>query len=319
MNLEKKISIIVVCYNQQDTIARTLDSILAQQDCSPFEILVSDDCSADSTAEIARKYASKYPELIKVHVNEHNLGVQKNYFDAMRRAEGIYIADCAGDDYWCDPLKLAKEEKVLDAYPEVTLVHTGWEYEYPDGSSLHFSPADDPRPDNLLSRDALIQHLCGTVKPFIHLCTSLYRKKPILDALEKNPDIFLNPDYRCEDLQVSAAAAAAGNIAFIPDVTLRYSVGHNSISSAESAAKSFDFYFGTTSLRLKLINLHNIPENFKKETIRRYADYMMWLAYRAKSPARVTKLKNWLQKNGFRLTLKQSAYRLLVKYGTKRE
>ena len=42
------ISVIVVTYCQEDTLGRTLDSILAQELDCPYEILVSDDCSSDS-------------------------------------------------------------------------------------------------------------------------------------------------------------------------------------------------------------------------------------------------------------------------------
>ena len=43
-----KVSVIVICYNQRDTISRALDSVLAQEDCD-YEVIIGDDASADGT------------------------------------------------------------------------------------------------------------------------------------------------------------------------------------------------------------------------------------------------------------------------------
>jgi glycosyltransferase involved in cell wall biosynthesis len=46
-HLKDLISVIVCTYNQQDTIGRTLDSILSQECHLPFEIIIGEDCSLD--------------------------------------------------------------------------------------------------------------------------------------------------------------------------------------------------------------------------------------------------------------------------------
>lgn len=45
---------IVVTYNQRDSISRTLDHILSQRVDFPFEIVVGDDASADGTRACVR-------------------------------------------------------------------------------------------------------------------------------------------------------------------------------------------------------------------------------------------------------------------------
>ena len=55
-------------------------------------------------------------------------GIIDNYFDTLLDCRGRYIADCAGDDFWIDPLKLEKEVNILEQHPEVTLVHTAFNY-----------------------------------------------------------------------------------------------------------------------------------------------------------------------------------------------
>ena len=48
---EKKISIITVCYNAQETIQYTIDSVLSQQ-YSNFEYIIIDGQSTDMTCSI---------------------------------------------------------------------------------------------------------------------------------------------------------------------------------------------------------------------------------------------------------------------------
>ena len=104
--MENKISVVVCTYNQEDTIARTLDSILMQQCHLPYEIIIGEDCSTDNTLSICQQYAEHHPGIIRVMANKPNKGVVRNYFDCLLAADGKYIADCAGDDFWTDPLKL---------------------------------------------------------------------------------------------------------------------------------------------------------------------------------------------------------------------
>ena len=55
------ISVIVVTYNQEHTIARTLDSILAQRTAAAYEIVIGDDCSTAVTAAVCRRYPARFP------------------------------------------------------------------------------------------------------------------------------------------------------------------------------------------------------------------------------------------------------------------
>ena len=50
--MEEMISVVVVTYNQAETIGRTLDSVLMQQCHVPFEIVIGEDCSTDDTRAI---------------------------------------------------------------------------------------------------------------------------------------------------------------------------------------------------------------------------------------------------------------------------
>lgn len=101
-------SVEVTTYNQKDFIAQTLQSIIDQKHNYKYEILVSDDCSTDGTQDVIREFEKKYPYVVKPVYNEKNIGAMANYYATVARAQGKYLMECAGDDYWL-PGKVEKQ------------------------------------------------------------------------------------------------------------------------------------------------------------------------------------------------------------------
>ena len=89
--MENLISVVVCTYNQEATIARTLDSILMQQCHVPYEIILGEDCSTDGTLAICETYASKHPDKIRLLANKENKGLLDNYFDCISYMEVVFI------------------------------------------------------------------------------------------------------------------------------------------------------------------------------------------------------------------------------------
>ncbi len=111
------LSIAVATYNHEKYIAQALESFLMQKTNFRVEIIVNDDASTDATAQIAKQYDGKYPNLFSNFYqpeNQYSKGV-KPWFDILfPAAKGKYIALCEGDDYWTDPLKLQKQVEFLE-------------------------------------------------------------------------------------------------------------------------------------------------------------------------------------------------------------
>ncbi len=250
--MENMISVIVCTFNQEDTISRTLDSILCQKCHVPFEIIIGEDCSTDGTLAICKTYQQKYPDIIRILTNHPNKGIVENYYDCLLACKGEYIADCAGDDYWVDDHKLEKELRVLEEHQEVTMVHTGWQI-IPQFSSEILPPTPQSYTSAITDGKLMLEDIVTqTSTPVIHLCTSLYRKETFLKAYQKDEYLFRNQGFGCEDLQLSFIMALNGNIAYIPDVTLNYNMGNGSISNQADEEKQFHFIAKTTSLRVYL-------------------------------------------------------------------
>jgi len=120
------VSIIVISYNQEKTIAKALDSLLSQKTNYSYQIVISDDNSDDSTYIILQKYKEMFPHKILLNRNKSNLGIVGNYFTAYHYCLGKYICCCAGDDWWVDAYKIQKQVDVLENYSDVGLVYSNY-------------------------------------------------------------------------------------------------------------------------------------------------------------------------------------------------
>ena len=281
MKQEKSLISVVVCtYNQQDTIGRTLDSILMQQCHVPYEIVIGEDCSTDNTLAICQEYATKHPDIIRILANKPNKGVQDNYFDCVLAAHGQYIADCAGDDFWIDPLKLEKEVTIMETHPEVTLVHTDWQQYNETKGSATPSPKKPFTEAITKGAEMLEAIITQTDVPVIHLNTSLYRREIIVNALQQDESTFRNPDYGCEDVQVAFVEAQHGDIAYLSDVTLNYSQGHESVSTSTDYRKVYHFTLQTTRLTYHIAQQHHMGSTAIDTYFRQRCHALLMCAFR---------------------------------------
>jgi len=94
----KKVSVVMCTYNGEKYLSEQLDTIL-QQTYPIHEIIVQDDNSTDGTISILEHYQSGNP-LITIYRNSVQKGINRNFFTAMARATGDYIAISDQDDLW---------------------------------------------------------------------------------------------------------------------------------------------------------------------------------------------------------------------------
>lgn len=107
-----EVSVVCITYNQAPYVEKMLRSIINQKTNFEYEILIHDDASNDMTQMIIRKYANKYPKMVKPilqNENQFSKGINPNISYNYPRVQGKYIAYCEGDDYWNCPNKLQKQ------------------------------------------------------------------------------------------------------------------------------------------------------------------------------------------------------------------
>src|SRR5436190_3330060 len=93
-----KVSVLIVAYNQERYIEQAVRSALMQQATFPFELVIGEDCSTDSTRAILQKLAAENPDRIRLFCHEKNLGMLNNYRTMVMKCTGEYLAVLEGDD-----------------------------------------------------------------------------------------------------------------------------------------------------------------------------------------------------------------------------
>lgn len=174
-----KVSVITLTYNQEKYIRQALDGILNQKTNFKFEVIVSDDCSIDKTAEIIREYAKKHPKMIKPILREKNIGAAENSAQTFRIAKGIYIALCEGDDYWTDPEKLQRQVDFLDSHPDYSVCFHPVKIHFENGEEKD-SLYPDPARDQEFTRRRLLK------ENYIQTNSVMYRRQPSYANLPTN-------------------------------------------------------------------------------------------------------------------------------------
>lgn len=90
------ISVIVVAYNAEKSISRTIDSII-NQTYRDFELIIINDGSTDKTLDIINDYAKKDNRIIKI--SRTNLGVVQSRQEGLDLSRGEYSIFVDADDW----------------------------------------------------------------------------------------------------------------------------------------------------------------------------------------------------------------------------
>ncbi|MHB1334163.1 MAG: glycosyltransferase family 2 protein [Sulfuriferula sp.] len=120
-----KFSVIIPAYNAAATLARALDSVLAQT-WPAHEIIVVDDGSTDATAAVAAGYGNKIR-----YLRQENAGVSAARNHGAQAASGDWLAFLDADD-WYYPNRLKWHAEWIARDPALDFL-TG-DYEYRDVS-----------------------------------------------------------------------------------------------------------------------------------------------------------------------------------------
>jgi len=123
-----RVSVAMITYNHEAFIGQAIDSVLSQQTDFPFELVIGEDCSTDSTREIVSGFARRYPDRVRALLPERNLGLQgkNNLVATFNACQGEYIAILEGDDYWTDSTKLQWQSDFLDSHLGYSMVATNF-------------------------------------------------------------------------------------------------------------------------------------------------------------------------------------------------
>ena len=125
----KILSVAIPCYNSQDYMRNCVESLLVGGD--DVDIIIVNDGSKDSTAEIANEYALRYPNIVKA-VHQENGGHGEAVNTGLKNSTGVFFKVVDSDD-WVNKeayLKILKKLKeIIESGKNLDMLIANYVYE----------------------------------------------------------------------------------------------------------------------------------------------------------------------------------------------
>lgn len=245
-----KVSVIVCAYNQEKTVARTLDSILAQKSDYSYEIILGEDCSKDGTRKICEEYATKYPDVIKLMPSAPNKGMMRNWRDCLAECSGEYIMACAGDDWWHNPEKINIQVDFMDKNPDYVMCYTAIiRHNTKMGTCCKLPVVNHP--DNMFG--ALLK------VDFISAPTACFRSSMLQHI---SIDDYIERGYLMEDYPAWLEMINFGKFKGLEEYTVTYVQNSNSLSTFATLKEQVDFEENVQRVRCDMVRKYNKCEEY---------------------------------------------------------
>jgi glycosyltransferase involved in cell wall biosynthesis len=95
------ISVVIPTYNSENFITKTLETVFSQT-YNNYEVIVSDDGSADSTVGVVKSFFTKHPSRNKILLANKHEGPGAARNKGIENARGHWISFLDSDDLWND-------------------------------------------------------------------------------------------------------------------------------------------------------------------------------------------------------------------------
>lgn len=214
------VTVIALCYNHARFLHACLEGIRAQT-CQDFELIVTDDCSRDNSAElIAAWLAEHYPDARFIR-HTKNAGVCATLNEAVKSAQGEFISMIATDDVWA-PDKIERQLAALRAQPpEVAVLYSdAWQMDE-EGAPLPLRFIEHHRPGFTPPSGHVFPVLADG--NFIPAMATLIRRSALAEVG------FYDEQLTYEDYDMWLRLAARYRFAFDPAPVAHYRIVSTSI------------------------------------------------------------------------------------------
>ncbi|MDC1150367.1 glycosyltransferase [Gammaproteobacteria bacterium] len=254
------VSIVSASYNHEKYIAQAIDSFLMQKTSFPFEILIGEDCSTDSTRSILQKYQKDYPNIIKPVFWDKNVGPEMNWNTLVKKAKGEFIANCEGDDFWISDTKLEHQVREFRNNNKLSLIHTDVGH-LVSWKSSHDRVRMDVHKSNGKTNIYGDMKFTSWFSCPIFSCTIMI-KKTIMQEYQKSG--VLECGMESGDRSIFLFAAQRGEIGYINQSTAMYR--ENIASLTNSDHRNFiNFAIGAKKLMDFSLNYFDVNNLLRKE------------------------------------------------------
>ncbi|MEJ2720639.1 MAG: glycosyltransferase [bacterium] len=224
------VSIGMPVFNGEDYVDGAIRSLLAQT-FSDFELIISDNASTDSTADICREHAEK-DERIRLLTNEKNLGAAENYNRVFRASSGGKYFKWAAHDDLCAPEFLERCIAALERDDGASLCYPRSEFIDARGNSIGVYEEDDDFTADEPTR-RFRSWLFERSGPWCNAVFGVIRS----EVLARTP---LIGKYNSSDVILLGELALRGKLVRIPEVLFsrRDHPGRSVLAHKDSAARA---------------------------------------------------------------------------------
>lgn len=229
-----KITILLAAYNGEKYLETMIDSIIAQ-DYSEWQLILSDDGSADTTPAILQAYADKMPERITFYRSGIRFGrPEKHFLHLLQQFHDTpYIMFCDQDDFWhFDKVRKTYEKmRQIEVDPSIpAMVHTDLQVVDAALKPIHhsFMQMSGIKGDRMKVRQLLTQNV-------VTGCTMMVNQSLAEMGTKQIPETGIP----MHDWWLALLAAACGTTGFLNEATIDYrqhgknSVGAKNVRSAK--------------------------------------------------------------------------------------
>lgn len=179
------VSIIITCFNHQNFIKQSFDSVLTQ-DYTSLEIIIIDDCSIDNSKKEIENIKRLHPS-VKTIYNSHSLGYCKTFNKAFKLSTGDFIIDLAADDILLKG-KIKTQIKLFEKLPkDFGIVYSNLKFINVSNQNIPDHRKKIFYPEGNIHSDLIERHL-------IYACTMMV-KRAVFNELKG-----YNESYCFEDL-----------------------------------------------------------------------------------------------------------------------
>lgn len=200
------VSVWICAYNHEKYIRECLEGVMSQKTTFTYEVIVTDDCSTDSTQAVILEYAERYPTLIRPILGKRNLysaGRKRLIEQFLPLARGKYISFCEGDDYWTYDGRLQAMADFLETHPR----HSMCFHAYRGLNEVEGIHRDFPG----FKRNRNIGVFEAIIESYIHFAALLGRKDSLMDDQEFICE-YQQPHLNFLDTRIYLAYLNAGQI-----------------------------------------------------------------------------------------------------------
>ena len=128
-------SIIIPIYNAERYLPACLDSVLAQDTSSEYEVILVDDGSTDQSGRICDEYGSVHSNFCVIHTENRGQSAARN--TGMRKAKGLYILFLDADDLWSSDCLSMLDEFIREQPDMMTFSACRFSAVPGDGNEIH--------------------------------------------------------------------------------------------------------------------------------------------------------------------------------------